>query len=512
MESREGFLDDCMGRVAQKLAKSLRDLYFNDIQLLNSMRLPNRGGTFVVGKHSNQFMDAIVLLGTLPRIPRFLIADKSLKMPIVGHFARFVRGVGVKRAQDLAFKGRGKIIAIENDKKENNSITEIPPDSHVLKVEGNESTKFHIELKLGDTIKILNHSIKVIRIVSNGVFYGIKLSDADVLNESGLNLQYTVLPKIDQNVVYSKVNTLMGQGGCVAIFPEGGSHDQPKLIPLKAGVAIMALEAAKLTYDVTISPVGIFYLEPSALRSMATVDIGEPIKITKDMVRLYQTNKKEAIETLLDTVKKAIEDVTITAQDRETLKLVKLSRWLYCPDQTRPNRAVCHEVMVIFSKLYEYENECLDQSWLKMREELLLYSKMLQLSGLQDFEVCYINMKLEKFATELFWMTRLFLSNCFTVLLLSPIFGTSLLASHLYAERNRKTALAQSSVKLTADDVVASFRLTIFVIIVPFTSFLMGLLTGMLLYSSYYLISIWTAIWTWKSMRLFETANHVSRS
>ena len=47
----------------------------------------------------------------------------------------------------------------------------------------------------------------------------------------------------------------------VGIFPEGGSHDRPEMLPLQAGVAIMALETlskfpgAKLK----IVPVGLHY-------------------------------------------------------------------------------------------------------------------------------------------------------------------------------------------------------------------------------------------------------------
>jgi len=42
-------------------------------------------------------------------------------------------------------------------------------------------------------------------------------------------------------VVFNAVNELLANNGTLGIFPEGGSHDQGHLIPLKAGVTIMAL-------------------------------------------------------------------------------------------------------------------------------------------------------------------------------------------------------------------------------------------------------------------------------
>lgn len=42
-----------------------------------------------------------------------------------------------------------------------------------------------------------------------------------------------VLPKLDHAQVYEKVWERLNRGGAIGIFPEGGSHDNPHLIPLK---------------------------------------------------------------------------------------------------------------------------------------------------------------------------------------------------------------------------------------------------------------------------------------
>ena len=43
-----------------------------------------------------------------------------------------------------------------------------------------------------------------------------------------------------------QVHMALGSGRCLAIFPEGGSHDQTHLLPLKAGVALMGLGKPQL--------------------------------------------------------------------------------------------------------------------------------------------------------------------------------------------------------------------------------------------------------------------------
>lgn len=59
--------------------------------------------------------------------------------------------------------------------------------------------------------------------------------------------------------MYSSVYKKLSDGGCIGIFPEGGSHDRTDFLPLRAGLAIMALGAmsANPELQVTIVPVGV---------------------------------------------------------------------------------------------------------------------------------------------------------------------------------------------------------------------------------------------------------------
>ena len=36
---------------------------------------------------------------------------------------------------------------------------------------------------------------------------------------------YSVIPKVDQSNLFKAVEQVLGNGGCISIFPEGGSHD-----------------------------------------------------------------------------------------------------------------------------------------------------------------------------------------------------------------------------------------------------------------------------------------------
>src|SRR5918996_136549 len=71
------------------------------------------------------------------------------------------------------------------------------------------------------------------------------------------------------------------RGGTIGICPEGVSHNEPRLKPLKTGAARIALGAASTgsQLDVKIVPVGLYYTEKTTFRSSALLRFGEPITV-----------------------------------------------------------------------------------------------------------------------------------------------------------------------------------------------------------------------------------------
>jgi glycerol-3-phosphate O-acyltransferase / dihydroxyacetone phosphate acyltransferase len=51
--------------------------------------------------------------------------------------------------------------------------------------------------------------------------------------------KFKIAPHVDQTAVYKAVFAKLNSGGCVGIFPEGVSHDQPNVLPLKGTVAMV---------------------------------------------------------------------------------------------------------------------------------------------------------------------------------------------------------------------------------------------------------------------------------
>jgi glycerol-3-phosphate O-acyltransferase/dihydroxyacetone phosphate acyltransferase len=74
-------------------------------------------------------------------------------------------------------------------------------------------------------------------------------------------LSYKVQPYVDQSLMFDSVVEALHEGKAVGIFPEGGSHDRPTLLPFRAGASIMAFEtlAKYPAIPIVIVPVGLNY-------------------------------------------------------------------------------------------------------------------------------------------------------------------------------------------------------------------------------------------------------------
>ncbi|HXO27606.1 MAG TPA: 1-acyl-sn-glycerol-3-phosphate acyltransferase [Thermoanaerobaculia bacterium] len=83
-----------------------------------------------------------------------------------------------------------------------------------------------------------------------------------------------------QNVAsFARCHEELARGGAVALFPEGVSHSEPSLVPLKTGAARIVLEAARRFPHLSplIVPIGLTFEARGTFRSRALLEIGEPI-------------------------------------------------------------------------------------------------------------------------------------------------------------------------------------------------------------------------------------------
>jgi hypothetical protein len=82
---------------------------------------------------------------------------------------------------------------------------------------------------------------------------------------------------------FAACHRALAAGETVAIFPEGTTHDEPRLATIRTGAARIALGAAEAGVEnLRILPVGLTFEDKIALRSRVLVRVGAPIAVGED--------------------------------------------------------------------------------------------------------------------------------------------------------------------------------------------------------------------------------------
>ncbi|KAK3806421.1 MAG: glycerol-3-phosphate O-acyltransferase [Benniella sp.] len=422
------------------------DIFFREIRPRGVHKIPKKGPViFVAAPHANQFVDPLILMRECGRRISFLAAKKSMDRPWIGAFARSVNAIPVERPQDLAKAGTGTIKLLDRY-GEPLYITGI-------------NTRFTKELMVGDTIQLPKD-------VGTSVVAEI-ISDTELLDLKALELlttaegsNYKCLPQMDQTNVYRTVFERLDAGHCVGIFPEGGSHDRMEMLPLKAGVTIMALGAmaANPSLDLKIVCCGLNYFHAHRFRSRAVVEFGDPLSVPPELVEQYKrggSDKREACGKLLDTIYEALRGVTLNAPDYETLMVIQAARRLYKPAHRKLQISQVVELNRRFVAGYMHFKD--NPKVIEAKEKVMHYNTLLRYHGLRDHQVNIRRTRREAVALLISRVIQMIFLSCLALpgtLMNLPV----AIVARVISNKKAKEALAASSVKIAGRDVLATWK------------------------------------------------------
>ncbi|ANB13140.1 bifunctional glycerol-3-phosphate/glycerone-phosphate O-acyltransferase SCT1 [Sugiyamaella lignohabitans] len=431
------------------------DLFFRKILPRGAYRIPKKGAViFVAAPHANQFVDPMMLMQQVKvssgRRISFLVAEASTKRPFIGFMAWATNAIGVVRAQDNLVKGSGTIYMEESDP---------------LKVLG-KGTKFTQECEEAGHVGLphglgMNDIDKIISDTELTVRKEFKPKARDLLLKG---TTYKVASRVNHSDMYHKVFRHLHDGNCLGIFPEGGSHDRPDLLPIKAGVAIMALGAIADNRDcnVKIVPCGMNYFHPHKFRSRAVIEFGEPVSVPAELVDMYLAggdDKRKAVKSLLDDITVALKSVTITSPDYDTLMILQAARRLYLPKGKQVPLSLVVELTRRFTEGYNHYKD--DPRIIHMREMVSAYNRQLSDLGIKDHQVETASLSPPTVIGKLIFRTgKLLVLLIFSLpgaILFAPVF----VATKRISKKKAAEALKASSVKIAARDVLATWKLLV---------------------------------------------------
>lgn len=130
--------------------------------------------------------------------------------------------------------------------------------------------------------------------------------------------------------MFEATHDVLISGGAIALFPEGKSHNEPALQPLKTGLAriVLGAERKRPGLGVRILPVGLTFDEKETFRSSALVQVGEPIDPAPE-AEMGGTENPAAVRSLTARVDQGLKEVTLNYPSWEAAWLIGRAADLY---------------------------------------------------------------------------------------------------------------------------------------------------------------------------------------
>ena len=134
---------------------------------------------------------------------------------------------------------------------------------------------------------------------------------------------------------FERAHALLARGGTLGICPEGTSHSEPSLRPLKTGAARIALGAASTGdwLDLKIVPAGLYYTAKTTFRSGALLYFGAPIAVGAVSLEPNGEPPRKAVRELSERIAAALREVTLNAEHHEALQVVARAERIFSAEE-----------------------------------------------------------------------------------------------------------------------------------------------------------------------------------
>ena len=434
--------------------------YFRNIHVDHVENMPQEGPTILCCNHSNQFMDAMLLISHCPRPLSFCFAASSFSKPIVGYLAKKINVIPVNRAEDLKINGRGKITMLSD-----------------IDIKG-FGTKFISDANKNKNFKLGVHALLIMK--------KYKLMVEKVLDEENIKvrsdpktfelikkeykdkqLNYQLIPKLDNSLMFKETTKKLMEGKAICIFPEGTSHDNTHLLKLKPGVAYIALEAMANygVKNIKLISCGLSYFSRDEFRSDLILKFGIPIEIPESLANTFKVNKKQAIDLLLKVVETQMKSIILTAPTYQEYMLIKMLRNLYVPNYMELPAEKSSDYARWISHIYNEKRDSNETKEIKAKVEKYMFS--LEQLGIEDSDLMEISLNYSLLRKQFFFSLIIFLVN---LIFLFPMLFISLpllFWVHSTAEFERNKSVQKNPNKILGKDVVSSVKVVTFVKFLP---------------------------------------------
>ncbi len=275
---------------------------------------------------------------------------------------------------------------------------------------------------------------------------------------------------------FARARAVLMRGGMVTIFPEGASHSDPKLRPLKTGAARIALGAAGsgegLAEPLRIVPAGLYYTAKGRFRSAVLLHFGEPIVVEPVPLGPNDEPPAAAVRALTAQIEATLAVRTLQADHHEALALAARAESVLT--STDPG----DEGTLLLRQL-DFRQRCLKgYAVLRARDPARLERVERQLRA-YEAKLGFAGVAAARIAVENFTLAnvlRYTLKRFGLALLLTPLAAVGIV---IHYPAYRATGAIATRLAKGDDDVVSTIKMLAAMLLFPLSWILLALVVGL---------------------------------
>lgn len=179
---------------------------------------------------------------------------------------------------------------------------------------------------------------------------------------------------------------LLARGGTIGICPEGVSHDEPRLRPIKTGAARIALAAVSTgeVADLSIVPAGLYYTSKTKFRSAVLLYFGKPIDVEPVILESDGNPPRAAVRELSHRVECALREVMLDAEHEEALQTITRAERIFSSEADEEgNESLAEELQLQqrFVKAYRVLREQAPERLRRLEVRMTRFEEELNQAG-----------------------------------------------------------------------------------------------------------------------------------
>ena len=256
---------------------------------------------------------------------------------------------------------------------------------------------------------------------------------------------------------------LLARGGTIGICPEGVSHDEKRLRPIKTGAARIALGSVSTgeVQDLKIVPAGLYYTSKTKFRSEALLYLGKPIDVEPVQLEADGNPPRAAVRELSSRIENALREVMLDAEHEEALHTITRAEKIFSSangDEGDESLAQELQLQQRFIKAYTILRERAPERLRRLETRMIRFEEELTQTGVDPDDLSPPNSTLEVFRHLI---SRVIL---FLLLIVPAIFGAA-----VHYPAYRLGGFLATRISRDEEDVISSVKILSAMLLFPLT-------------------------------------------